>query len=894
MEQKGCNMNKTQMFVALCAAVLAQMAWAVDFPAAVDGVITLTTAGTYSAAVPTSTKLVVNANGSVTLSSTTKYTGTVEIESGSTLVVPNTTVLASAPINVKRGGTLNPTFASPGQWNKVFLQPITIAGTGNGGIGAFKYGGSGNGDSIVKTLVLSADATIDCSARWGISNGNGAGTLDLAGHTLTRVGNNNLMLVSLTVTPGTFVNNAGTVTFQNNGGEFYVKDGCKAEDTVFRFEGGTLTFWNTAAYVPYKVILNGGKLTAGSGNNVPPKNCISGPVEVNFWMKIVTDWMKNSSGGATTLGLMGPLSIASDKAIQLDCERTLYVGGPLSGSGQLKASSNGFISIQADDLGKAQPVMQGGTIECDVGKGLIGMLRCANGGGVYGVFHHKRGDLSFSSGDNPRVGESANSFGAYVFESGKMCPSNTFYLAAEKADSHGLFLQKGGHFDLKANPQTDADAGKQFRAGACNAEIAFIQTGGTNDTAYGRVAGDSKYRFDLSSKGSTNMLFAITGSNTLFRTDGFNFACGTNRTQGVIAINDGAVFKARRFTCPITRKEGTDVTLCLNGGVIHPLFYGGWANSNGGSTDFLKRAPENVVVFGKGVVIDTSECLSNVGAPGSSQIPLTLKAPEGQGIASIAIPTDAANAAYHGPVPVEIRGPAGSYGAAAYADFDFSTKKLSKIVVVSPGCNYDATTKIYVRSPDCKSRYACTTFTLTGTQTSGGLVKRGANAAQLYGACTYQGGTVVEGGTLSMYNSGFPNNTALTVRKGAIFDGGTNSRITVSRLEGEGSVTTPSGLTVTEALVLDADRVFADGATALTSSGKVTFSDGATVNVSLTDAQKAAYAERKLVTVLSSSNGISGMPRLLVNGQSDGNWTLVNTGTALKFGPRRGVVVIFK
>ena len=893
-------MSKTRMFVALCAAVLAQMAWAVDFPAAdADGTVTLTATGTYSASIPNGTKkLVVNAGGEAVLSAaSTGFTGPVVIKSGSTLKVTNKDAVSKASsVTVESGGTLHANFNGTGQWNKVFTNPIYIAGAGNGGIGAFKFtnAGSTSADSIVKTLILTADATIDCSKRWGITNGGGAGTLDLQGHTLTRIGSDNLMLVSLTVTPGKFINKAGTVTFQNNGGgPFYVKDGCKGEDTVFQFEGGTLTFWNTGAYVPYKVILNGGKLTAGSGNAAPPRNSISGPVEVNFWMTIATDWMKHSNGTATTLGLMGSLSIASGKAVQLDCDRTLYVGGPISGSGQLKASNHGRISIQADDLGKVQPVMQGGTIECDVGNGLIGMLRCANGGGVYGVFRHKRGDLSFSSGDNPRVGESANSFGAYVFESGKMCPSNTFYLAAENAGSHGLFLQRGGHFDLKANPQTDAD--KQFRAGACNAEIAFVQAGGTNDTLYGRIAADGKERFALCTKGSTNMLFSVSGSNTVFRTDTFSFACATNRTQGVIAINDGASFKARRFTCPTTKATGSDVTLSLNGGVIYPLFHSGWANVGGSTTgDFLKRAPDHAVVFEKGVVFDTSECLTDKGALASSQIPLTLKAPEGQGIASIAIPTEASSVTYHGPVPVEIRGPAGSYGAAAYADFDFSTKKLSKIVVVSPGCNYDATTKIYVRSPDCKSRYACPTFTLTGPQTSGGLVKRGANAVQMYSVCTYQGGTVVEGGTLSMYGNGFPNNTALTVRKGATFNGGNDSKITVSRLEGEGSVTTPSGLTVTEALVLDADRVFADGATALTSSGKVTFSDGATVEVSLTDAQKAAYRSRKSVAVLSAANGISGTPKLKVNGAEDGDWLIVNTGTALKFGPRHGMSIIVR
>jgi len=424
------------------------------------------------------------------------------------------------------------------------------------------------------------------------------------------------------------------------------------------------------------------------------------------------------------------------------------------------------------------------------------------------------------------------------------------------------------------------------KAGACDSEVFFVQTGGTNDSLYTRLAVNAVTRFNFGSCGSTNLLFALSGSNTVFRTDGFNYACATNRTIGVIAVNDGAAFKARRFTTEAVRAAGTSVTLCFNGGAVYPLFHYGWANVSVGQAGYFERAPEHTVVFEKGAVIDTSECLSDKGAPGPSNLPLVFTASEGQGIASIEIPAAAAAAAYYGPVPVEIIGPAGSYGASAYAEYDLDAKKLTKIVVTSPGCNYDATTVVRLRSYDCKSSYPCA-FTLTGPQKGGGLVKRGRNTLQLNGRCSYTGGTVVEGGTLAMY-AAFPQNTALTVRRDATFKAGASENVTVSRLSGEGALEVGGGTDVTEALDLNADAAFAAGATPLSTATTVNFAEGANVEVTMTPEQKAAYRSRQRVSVLKALGGITGSPVLLVNGKVDPDWNIRSTGTELLFGCRTG------
>ena len=872
------------------ATVWFPVAWAVDFPAAVDGVITLTTAGTYSAAVPASTKLVVNAKGSVTLSSTAKYSGTVEIESGSTLVVPNKETLVDAPINVKSGGTLNPTFASPGQWVKAFLQPITIAGTGNGGIGAFKYGGSGNADSIVKTMVLADDATIDCSKRWGISNGNGAGTLDLAGHTLTRIGSDNFMFVSANLTPGTFIHKAGKITFQTNNGKYQADETCDPTNCVLQLEtGSTFEFWGCGYAVPYKVVFNGGKLSIGSGNGVPPYNTFGGPVE----FRKGGIYMQPSASKNLSVGFTGPLNVTTN-AFEFNAGSMLagyqcsaYFGGPITGTGNIKEVNGAKFFFQGNSVGTVRPVMQNGEMEFNATNACFNMFRCANGGSVWGAFRQAGGTIGVNRWDSPRVGEAGNSFGAYTFDRGRLVVSNTFYLG-ERENSRGIFLQKGGSFELHRDLSKDDNSSSYYKVGGKNAIAAFVQVGGTNDT---RMNTSQTKHFSIAENGATNdMVFVASGKDTLFETDKFH-AGNTNITRAVMTLSDGAKFKAKRFAVEENRPADSTVVLNVNGGAIYPLFGWGWNGLDYDSANFLKRAPDKVVVFEKGAVMDTSECSNGKDGLTESYCPYQFSAPEGQGIATISLP--ASFGAYRGPVPVVIKGPDGSYGASAYADFDFSAKKLSKIVVTSSGCNYDATTKIYILTPEGKGLVECPTYTLTGTQTGGGLVKRGAQRLCLYGTQSYTGGTTVEEGQLSFESGAFPDGTAVTVAKGAVVSFG-NESPTVSVLSGSGAIINASAVTVTQALRLEPSAILADGFVPMTmASTDFKFGAGATVEITVSEEQRTAFDGRRPIAVLTAKS-ISGSPKLKVNGAEDNEWTLINTGTALKFGPRRGMMISVK
>ena len=168
--------------------------------------------------------------------------------------------------------------------------------------------------------------------------------------------------------------------------------------------------------------------------------------------------------------------------------------------------------------------------------------------------------------------------------------------------------------------------------------------------------------------------------------------------------------------------------------------------------------------------------------------------------------------------------------SAAVAAFDPAAKKLTHIVVVSPGCDYDETTRVYVRSPEATGRYACT-YTLTGARAGGRLVKRGLYGLNLHGTNTYTGGTVVECGQLYMKGEkSFPANTPLKVMDGATFDN--NKRgLAVSVLGGAGGtvVNCPS-VTVGKALEITAAELFAASGP-LAVQGAVAFAPGVAVRV---------------------------------------------------------------
>ena len=132
--------------------------------------------------------IVMNNTSSVTLGgATSSFTGPVAVNAGTLVMGDNLSFGATSGVTIANGAQVNLNGKTPGA-----LYTYTIAGNGPGGTGAIVNGGaaipSSNGG--VKNLVLTSDASIgNDTNRFDIGGG---GTVTGNGHTLTKIGNNDM------------------------------------------------------------------------------------------------------------------------------------------------------------------------------------------------------------------------------------------------------------------------------------------------------------------------------------------------------------------------------------------------------------------------------------------------------------------------------------------------------------------------------------------------------------------------------------------------------------------------------------------------------------------------------------------------------------------------------
>ncbi|MBR1588478.1 MAG: hypothetical protein IJ658_09160, partial [Kiritimatiellae bacterium] len=448
------------MVMAVCAAFAGS--------AEADGTDFVVTAAagesyTNSAAIGDYARLVKRGAGEVVLTAaTTAFTGAVEIEEGTLSLTVLGAVGATAPVTVASGATLY--FKTPkaaGQTTKRFSDhPVTISGDGVDGKGAIRFlppDGAGYDDSLLGTVNLAADATIECDYRWGIHGSNG-GVLNLNGHTLKRIWNDSArsgdqwMINNATVNGagGTVEANKGRITFQGN-----VK--CSADTTFVATNSSNYLLWDVTRAIPSPFTFFPGRLLNASSGAAANRNHISGPISL-------LNHAGSYAGGEVTievtknnaLHLDGPLtgepgtnSTSGTTYIRKDSGRlflngdvdmtrnTYHWGGGLTAmtSTASRVYRNGFI------VNEWSEVLVGG------GHTHINWIRLGNGGNK-GLFRLTGGVLGVKG--NTFDGESSGSIGHWVMTGGEAYVSNVFYVAAN-AGSFGGFRQTGGLFKFGPN-----------------------------------------------------------------------------------------------------------------------------------------------------------------------------------------------------------------------------------------------------------------------------------------------------------------------------------------------------------------------------------------------------------------------------------------------------------
>ena len=221
--------------------------------------------------------------------------------------------------------------------NALGTKTLTISGTGVSGKGALINSGA-NQQYTAQSLVLGADATVGGTGRMDIRNNGGAPTLNMNSHKLT-VTNGYFGLVGVAVSnPGSIeVASGGTLGLQTT-----TTMGGSSANTNTVNAGGTLDFWGFTGSNAWTTIMQGGsKITASSGMNTN-----IGPITLNGGVAFTI-------GSSATNVFNGAISGASGSLTNNGAGMTIlagvntYGGDTIIQTGVLVAANNSALGTTA-------------------------------------------------------------------------------------------------------------------------------------------------------------------------------------------------------------------------------------------------------------------------------------------------------------------------------------------------------------------------------------------------------------------------------------------------------------------------------------------------------------------------------------------------------------------
>lgn len=292
-------------------------------------------------------------------------------------------------------------------------------------------------------------------------------------------------------------------------------------------------------------------------------------------------------------------------------------------------------------------------------------------------------------------------------------------------ENAGIFTMKG-YFEVQASGSYSRSVGLLYNAG----DISFsgeydgtfdlqrggtgvvYQTAGTIDIKGGGIQVTSQHG---QQRGTG--FWTVDGPTALTKVTTFY---GNNQlnTEGILNLVNGGtldygMITARESNYDVNKRQAFYVN--FGGGFLKPQKAG----------DLFKAGeryePTRVTAFAGGLGVDVGEGLS-------ATLNVPVRKPEGRGIASITPSEDALKEEYLGAPLVMIDGD--GYGASAVALYDSTTRRVTGVKVVSPGCNYTRATVSLAygkASKDNGSHPATVTLTdENAEQVCGGLVKKGA------------------------------------------------------------------------------------------------------------------------------------------------------------------------
>jgi fibronectin-binding autotransporter adhesin len=243
-------------------------------------------------------------DGTLILSGSNSYTGITNVSSG-TIIADSSSALGS-PLS---GTTIQNSATLDLNSQNLATEAITVNGSGASGDGAIVNNGSSDQTDALRTVALGNDASFGGIKRWDIyAPSSSTAILDLATHTLTKVGNNRINLVNTNVSDGNIIVSSGILGLQ--AGSKVLDNGT---GTTIRVDAcGTLDIGaagNPGFSVTRHIVMNGGTLI-------------------------------NNDGGTTYLSSSITMNASSTNTIST--LNRLYIQGNISGSGSVNKSAGGL------------------------------------------------------------------------------------------------------------------------------------------------------------------------------------------------------------------------------------------------------------------------------------------------------------------------------------------------------------------------------------------------------------------------------------------------------------------------------------------------------------------------------------------------------------------------
>lgn len=394
-------------------------------------------------------------------------------------------------------------------------------------------------------------------------------------------------------------------------------------------------------------------------------------------------------------------------------------------------------------------VQPGGTVAHKVNVGL---------GGPYaqGAVIQNGGFVQNQGGANNdiRVGEAG--YGYYELNAGELDWWGYGSIGGAIKNGMGVMVQHGGTFRY-------VPKNKLGRIGICRgASGVYYNDGGlldavTNKDACSFMLGET----DNSDIRGTTSTFTLDGPSAVAQFSRGVYLGDRPEHTAVINVNAGGTLSCDTIEARLTYAS-SDFAETIRGYVN---FDGGVFRAPATMQLFStasNRNPNAVTVYKGGVVFDVTNAAHTL------TVSQPLRAPTGQGVASIAAPAALLNATgYIGAPFVKITG-GGGEGATAVALYDSKTRKVTGIRVTSAGTGYTSAPTVTATGGGFTNVHVCTA-TLAANVTTGGLVKRGAGSLVLAAANTFGGDVTLEEGGLSFAASNaLPAGAALTVKQGSI------------------------------------------------------------------------------------------------------------------------------